>query len=738
MMIAVGRTRSAPLFGTTRPVSRIFRSQSAPAIVLASLIFSLTRAASGDVASTTVAPANMATEDAAFGSGTLRGAYRVQLAYGSVHFPPGALLITELRFRPDYQHGEAFSATLPDFQVSLSTTPRLPDGLSSTFDQNVGEDETVVFSGPLSISSAFVGPPEGPKAFDIVIPLTTPFVYAPGAGTLLVDIRNHQSSTASRLSGQARPDDSASRVVGAVGSAAGGLDSGAEALQLVYFPTNEPPMPPPRVTRGPYLQAGTTTNIVVRWRTSRAADTRVQFGLAPDALVWEVTDSELATDHIVTLTNLAPDTQYFYAVGTSETNLAFGADYHFTTAPLHAKPTRIWALSDYGTTDSPYGFEENAAGVRDAYLAYTVSRAADVWLTMGDNSQTTGMDADYQSQVFDIYPTILRRTVIWPTIGNHDAAYFPTRFDFTNIFSPPIQGEAGGVASGTKHYYSYDYANIHFVCLDAVTAPITNGSPMLTWLEEDLSANTKDWLIAYWHCPPYTFGTHNSDEPTDTWGRMQDMRENALPILEAHGVDLVLCGHSHVYERSYLLDGHYGYSSSFLPEMIKDSGSGQPGDTGAYLKAGLGPNPHQGTVYVVAAVGGWNTPLIWGLPDHHPAMIGRLQRRGSMVIDVDANRLDAVFLTETGAIADRFTMIKGEPPEPLRIATYDVGSGSVRIQWKSVAGKSYRIEQSAALRNQGWQPVSANITATGATTGWTNGIAPGTDQGFFRVTNVSP
>jgi hypothetical protein len=44
---------------------------------------------------------------------------------------------------------------------------------------------------------------------------------------------------------------------------------------------------------------------------------------------------------------------------------------------------------------------------------------------------------------------------------------------------------------------------------------------------------------------------------------MTQMRENALPILESYGVDLVLCGHSHVYERTWMLNGHYGYSQSF-------------------------------------------------------------------------------------------------------------------------------------------------------------------------------
>lgn len=48
------------------------------------------------------------------------------------------------------------------------------------------------------------------------------------------------------------------------------------------------------------------------------------------------------------------------------------------------------------------------------------------------------------------------------------------------------------------------------------------------------------------------------------------MRERVLPILEAAGVDLVLGGHSHAYERSYLIDGHYDSSATFGLEMIKD------------------------------------------------------------------------------------------------------------------------------------------------------------------------
>jgi len=61
------------------------------------------------------------------------------------------------------------------------------------------------------------------------------------------------------------------------------------------------------------------------------------------------------------------------------------------------------------------------------------------------------------------------------------------------------------------------------------------------------------------------------------------MRQNVVPILEAHGVDLVLTGHSHDYERSFLIDGHYGSADTWDPStMLKDGGSGRVNDTGAY------------------------------------------------------------------------------------------------------------------------------------------------------------
>ncbi|MFT5106174.1 MAG: 3',5'-cyclic AMP phosphodiesterase CpdA [Verrucomicrobiales bacterium] len=64
---------------------------------------------------------------------------------------------------------------------------------------------------------------------------------------------------------------------------------------------------------------------------------------------------------------------------------------------------------------------------------------------------------------------------------------------------------------------------------------------MASWLENDLASTTQEWIFAFWHHPPYTKGSHNSDIEIN----LVQMRESFLPILESYCVDLVLGGHSH-------------------------------------------------------------------------------------------------------------------------------------------------------------------------------------------------
>ena len=323
------------------------------------------------------------------------------------------------------------------------------------------------------------------------------------------------------------------------------------------------------LVRGPYLMSGSTTSIVVRWRSLTKTDSRVRYGLSAANLNQATTINGSRTNHEVRLTGLLPNTKYYYAIGSSTDVLASGSDYFFVTSPTAAKPTRIWVIGDSGTANA------QARSVWEQYRAFTGSRYTDLWLMLGDNAYTAGTDAEYQRAMFDMYPELLRQTVVWPAIGNHD-----TSQNYFDIVTLPTQGEAGGVPSGSKHFFSFDYGNIHFVCLDAMFSDRSSNGVMCTWLREDLLANTNEWLIAFWHHPPYTKSSHDSDTEIE----LIEMCENAVPILESFGVDLVLCGHSHVYERSFLLRGHYGDSSTFKSSMMLDPGSGREDETGAYVK----------------------------------------------------------------------------------------------------------------------------------------------------------
>jgi hypothetical protein len=474
------------------------------------------------------------------------------------------------------------------------------------------------------------------------------------------------------------------------------------------------------VTRGPYLQSMTPGSVVVRWRTNAPTNSRVAVGASPGSFTSVADLSALTTEHEVTLTGLTPNTTYYYAVGSTTGPLAGGdANHRFVTAPMagHAKPTRVWVIGDSGTANA------SAAAVRDAYLAYTGARGTDVWLMLGDNAYQDGTDPEYQAAVFDMYPTLLRQTPLWPTLGNHDGhtANSSTQSGpYYDIFTLPTQAEAGGISSGTEAYYSFDYGNIHFISLESFETDRSPSGPMLTWVRADLALTTQPWIIAFWHHPPYSKGSHDSDVDIE----LREMRQNALPILEAAGVDLVLSGHSHSYERSFLIDGHYGSSSTLTAAMKKNAGSGRLEGTGGYAKITPVHGAYEGAVYAVAGSSGQAS----GGALNHPAMFISLNSLGSLVLDIDGNRLDAAFIDASGVRRDYFTLVKGvagtAPVGPSGLSAGAGSSSQINLAWTDTSGNEtgFRIERASA---GGAFTAVANVGAN-VTTFSNTGLAAGT------------
>lgn len=480
------------------------------------------------------------------------------------------------------------------------------------------------------------------------------------------------------------------------------------------------------LVRGPYIQTTSPDGATIRWRTESPAPSILAYGASVEAQTQQVVDLVPKTEHILRVTGLSADAKYFYTISNATGVLASGVDYFFHTHPVPGtpKPTRVWIIGDPGTDGT--GADEHQREVRDAYYGYTRGRRTDVFLALGDNAYFNGTDAEYQARFFDIYRDLMRSTPVWPTMGNHETYGGPgPTWAYDQVFTFPLNAEAGGVASGTTRYYSFDHGNIHFVSLDSQEASRAEDGPMATWLKADLGANTNLWLVAYFHHPPYTKGSHDSDSEL----QHIEMRQNILPILEAHGVDLVFGGHSHIYERSKFVTAHYGDSTALSPTNILNAGSGRPGEGGAYLKATHGPRGGQGTVYVVAGSSGWATYRT----GYHPVMFMDELETGSVVLDFSTNRVEAIFLRENGLIDDSFTILK---TEPATVTIRRSESGHI-VRWNAVSGRKYRVQRTLGLELPDWQDASGVLAAESEAMSWTNAVPGDAVHALYRVVEIS-
>jgi hypothetical protein len=395
-----------------------------------------------------------------------------------------------------------------------------------------------------------------------------------------------------------------------------------------------------------------TTNTVLLVSTLTSL---VSLSISNGALVLDTSDHILPMDGGEVGKKAKKPTKHFTVGTTNATFIGADEETHFTTHPDigTVKPVRVWVLGDPGTRKP----EEKR--VRDAYYKWTADRATDLWLMLGDNAYSSGKDEEYQGSVFKVFDAMLRKSVLWPCLGNHDAgsASSPSQSGvYYDIFTLPTQGQSGGVLSGTEAYYSWDYANIHFISLDSSDSDWGENGLMVRWLKIDLQLNQQDWLVVFCHHPPYTKGSHDSDKDKDSDARMRKMREVVLPLLEQNGLDLMLTGHSHAYERSYLLDGAYSQSWNIDGTAnFKSTKDGRADGTGIYTKPSRGPAPHEGAIYVVAGSSG----QISGGGLQHPAMCLSLNTLGSLVLDFDGSRLDATFIDDKAVVRDYFTIKKG-------------------------------------------------------------------------------
>ncbi|ACT93377.1 metallophosphoesterase [Dyadobacter fermentans] len=475
----------------------------------------------------------------------------------------------------------------------------------------------------------------------------------------------------------------------------------------------------PGLTRGPYLQMAipeqdepgkpyVSAGITVRWRTAIASKGAVMYSTDPDFRTNKVVREPAAvTDHSVQITGLESDTRYYYSVEAYDPFWKVeSTEYHFFTTPPKKgvqKKTKIWVLGDFGT-DPPTKFNTRQDSTIDAiqeYMRLNNTGPMDLWLWLGDNAYDIGSDNDFQQNIFDKtrarYDWAFRQTPFYATPGNHDyrdggpSSRLTHQIHYFSVVDNFKNGEAGGVPSGKEEYYSFDYSNIHFISLDSYgfeKAGDTDASILAPesvqhkWLIADLQqarANPAiNWIIVFTHMPPYTGGTHNSDSEPE----LAAIRRNLVPLLDTYKVDLLFTGHSHNYERSRLMRGHYEGSTTFRKVIhnpadgsnAKSSGKydGTPNSCFYYKTSGSATN--EGIIHVVNGGGGRGEYFQRNRPLIDSVMYMASTTGGSVYVEVENKKLIARYIGANKKVLDEFVIYKD-----LDNFTVPVTDGTARI-----------------------------------------------------------
>lgn len=360
-----------------------------------------------------------------------------------------------------------------------------------------------------------------------------------------------------------------------------------------------------RLLRGPQVAQPTTTSIVVAWRSDAAEIGAVEYGPTP-ALGSEVADAAPTTEHVLTLAGLQPGTRYHYRILLDGVVVSEGHECA-TCSDDPAAPIVFAALGDTGP-----GFSQGAVAAR------VLAANPDLVVHTGDVIYQNGLEEELDPAYFGPYAGLIDRIPFYLSLGNHDTQLHGGGPLLRAVYLPTNS------ADGSEKFYSFDRGGIHFVALNTqdVTSP---GSVQHTWLDGDLraAAATATWIVVFFHRPPYSNSRH---------GGSGSLRADLVPLFEAHGVDLVLTGHDHNYERTFPLRDGAPVNANQEPDYV------DPGTP----------------VYVVT--GGGGRSLYQSGSDERTAFSRSVYHFTR--VEVQGRRLDLEAVGSDGAVIDRMSITK--------------------------------------------------------------------------------
>jgi acid phosphatase type 7 len=287
------------------------------------------------------------------------------------------------------------------------------------------------------------------------------------------------------------------------------------------------------VHREPYLQQLTPSSVMVGWLARKGSGAQTVEVTTPAGEVVTKADAKLDTSTRMTpddqmwasISGLEPDTIYCYAL--QDGSGAMTERIGFRTAPDADTQRTINVLA--------FGDSGGGGSDQEALLSKMFDVPFELMIHTGDLAYDNGTLEQFESTVFATYAQLFRHILFAPASGNHDYETL-NGAPFRDVFALP--------GDSKERWYSYDYGRIHFAVLDTEDSYTTQAA----WLDADLAASKLPWKVVYMHRPPYSTGDHGSDMP---------LRKALAPVLEKHGVQLVIAGHDHDYERMTPQNGTY-------------------------------------------------------------------------------------------------------------------------------------------------------------------------------------
>lgn len=291
----------------------------------------------------------------------------------------------------------------------------------------------------------------------------------------------------------------------------------------------------------PRLGNVTTNSIEVTYLTSSEADTYVQYALKADydaGKGWSgKTEATKGTLFRLALKGLTPNSQYVYQV---VVNGKPASDVHsFFTAPEGSIEFTFVAYGDTRDHQTNHKLlaDKIAVDPTQPRLAFHVG-------DLVGNAAQANLWPDFSMAIKELGASM----PYYAAIGNHE--YFHRNY-YDNLALP----QTGG-GQFNSEWYSFDYAGVHFIVLDTnildkyVNKDVPNAvEQQYEWLLKDLEAHKETkWIVAVFHHPIYS--SHYRS-------RYPQLQEQLIPIMDRYGVDLVLNGHNHIYER--VLSGGRNY-----------------------------------------------------------------------------------------------------------------------------------------------------------------------------------